>query len=134
VADSVEKLTIRRLKSAREKIGLSDRPKNRWQVSVKGMKTPENLARLIAGEFFNRIGRTRRFDCGPSATHKGRSIRVKADTQPVLTGGIPLKRQSVATAFSCAFFERRIVASRLVPHCTIIAKTEASAKATSGRW
>jgi hypothetical protein len=46
LADCVERFAAPRLKSVREKIGLSDRPKKRWQASVKGKKTPENLARL----------------------------------------------------------------------------------------
>lgn len=45
-----------------------------------------------------------------------------------------LKPQSVATTSGFTIFTRCIVAIRLVLHCTIIAKADASAKATSGRW
>jgi hypothetical protein len=45
MADSVEKVAARAFQSASEKIDLSDRLTNRSETSVKGERTPENLAR-----------------------------------------------------------------------------------------
>jgi hypothetical protein len=38
------------------KLDLSDRSTNRSWASVRGKKTPENLAELLMNEFFNGIG------------------------------------------------------------------------------
>jgi hypothetical protein len=53
--DTVEKVASWLLQSATEKIDRSDRPTSPSQRSVKGNKTPENLARTTVSDFFNSI-------------------------------------------------------------------------------
>lgn len=53
--DSVEKVGPRFFRLPCEKIDLSDRPTNRSRASVKGKRTPENLARKTVDDFFNTI-------------------------------------------------------------------------------
>jgi hypothetical protein len=57
LADSVEKLSVRRLLINGRKNDLLDRATNRSRTSVRGKATPQNLARSLVQEFFNRIGR-----------------------------------------------------------------------------
>ena len=61
-------------------------------------------------------------------THKGRSMHLKTNVQQALDQGYALESQSVATTSGSTIFARGIVVIRLVPHCTIIATTDASAK------
>ena len=57
LADTVEKVALWFLQSAREKNDLSDRPTNRSRAPVEGKKTPANLAKKTVSDFFNSIGR-----------------------------------------------------------------------------
>jgi hypothetical protein len=51
--DSVENVDPRFFRFPCKKVDLSDRPTNRSRASVKGKKTPENLARKTVDDFFS---------------------------------------------------------------------------------